>query len=486
MNRPHLKRRRIAALCAAALIIGSGVRAAGEDFPIYFPDSKLVVRAETVSRIIYLPVVDIIQYLGLPYTDALALETLTVRSGSSRLIVTRNSALISINDEIALLRSPVLRENNRWLAPIEFLNHLTRIAGTPFRYQAGKTRIFAGDVEAPELVMNAQNLGPITRLTIRSGAPLNIDIRRDESNNRAILVIDRAPVDPLRERIEQKDRLVHSIAFNDADGEPKIVLETTAEAGEIKITPADENRLFFVDVLRKVERSAEAPAAAAIPAPKPDTPPPQRKVRVVVIDPGHGGTDSGARNPANAEKDLTLAIARRLRTVLQRQLGATVLLTRDSDIELDNEARAAVANNNQANVFVSLHTGYSADKTDSGSSIFVMQDNFGPAPAPGESRTSLFLPWYLGYRTSRQASVRIAGLLQEELTKAVPGWKFPVRTAPLGVLASTTMPALVLEIGNINNSINVQTLVDGSFQDRFVNAVATAIQRFSADRAVAN
>lgn len=470
----------MAALCAAIFVFGTRLRAAADDFPIYFPDSRIVVKSEALNRTTYLPIVDIIQNLGLPYTDALALETITIRSGASRLVATRNRALISINDQIVLLQNPILRESNRWLVPIEFLTQgLTRLTGTPFRYRAGAPRIFAGDVRAPELVMNAQDLGPVTRLTIRTGVPVNLDVQHDDQNNRAIVRIDQAPVDPLRERIDQKDRLVNSIVFDDTDGEPKIVLETTDEAGEIRVTPSDGNQLFFVDVLRRAAQITEAAPPANVPAPRIDAPSPERRVRVIVIDPGHGGMDSGTTGPAAAEKDLTLTMARRLRTVLQNQLGATVLLTRDSDIALDNEARSAVANNNQANVFVSLHVGYSANKTDSGASLFIMPDNFGGGAGTGEPPGGMFLPWYLGYRTNRQASSRIAALFQEELTKAVPGWRFPVRKAPLGVLASATMPAIVLEMGNVNNSTNSQTLMDNAFQSRIASALVSAIQRFS-------
>jgi N-acetylmuramoyl-L-alanine amidase len=485
MIRRNLKRRQLAiilaALCAAVFIFGTRLRASAEDLPIYFADSKLVVESETVNGTLYIPIVQIIQHIGLPYTDALALETLTIRSGTSRLVATRNSALISINDRIVLLRSPILRENGRWLVPVEFLNQgLTRIAGIEFRHRTGTQRIFAGEVQAPEIVMNAQDLGPITRLTIRAGSPMNLNVQHDDPNNRAVVRIDKVPVDPLRERIDQKDRLVNSIAFNDSDGEPKIVLETTEAAGEIRITSADGNRVFFVDVSRRAEGTIEAAPPPVVPAPRVDGSAGERGVRVIVIDPGHGGIDSGANNPSGTEKDLTLALARRLRAALQSQLGATVLLTRDSDIALDNEARSAVANNNQANLFISLHAGYSSNQANSGSSIFVMSQDFGGVSNVRDSRNTLFLPWFLGYRTHRQASGQIAKLLQEELTGAVPGWKFPLRTAPLGVLASATMPAVVVEMGNFNNATNTQTMMDNPFQSRVVAAIVNAVQRFAA------
>jgi N-acetylmuramoyl-L-alanine amidase len=209
-----------------------------------------------------------------------------------------------------------------------------------------------------------------------------------------------------------------------------------------------------------------------------------------VIDPGHGGMDTGVKNQNISEKDFTLALARRLRTALQTRLGMTVLLTRDSDIPLDNEARSAVANNNQANLLISVHAGYSTNKVDADSSIFVMKENFGEASAastPVGTRDQLFLPWYLGYRIHRQESVQAANILQDELTKAIAGSKFLVRSAPLAVLSSATMPSLLIEIGNLSNASNAQTLVDGGFQSRLANTITDAVQRFSqSPKAAAN
>src|ERR1041385_9395290 len=123
----------LAALGAAVFIFGGLIRAADSNFPIYFPNSKLVVKAETFNRETYLPLRQVLESMGVPYTDALALETLTIRSGTSRLVVTKNSALMSYNDQIVLLPSPVPREDGRWLVPIEFLNNaLTGLTGTGF------------------------------------------------------------------------------------------------------------------------------------------------------------------------------------------------------------------------------------------------------------------------------------------------------------------------------------------------------------------
>jgi N-acetylmuramoyl-L-alanine amidase len=471
----------MAALAGAVFIFVTGTRAAENGFPIYFETSKLIVQAETVNRTVYLPLLDIVQFLKLPYTDAQALETFTIRSGTSRLVLTKNSGLISINDQILLLSSPILHEDNRWLVPTDFLSQgLTRITGLEFRYRAGTSRMFAGTVDAPELMMNAQTLGSITRLTIRFGAATKIEVHRDDPR-RVILRIDRNPLDPYREQLDHRDRLVRSIAFDDSDGNSKILVETAGEV-DVRVTPAEGNEIFFIDFGRPngiTGSSGTEPAPASIPKPDQPIASSQLKVKVIVIDPGHGGIDTGAQTTGTMEKDLTLAIARKLRVTLQNRLGTTVLLTRDSDVAMDNEARSAVANNNQANFFISLHIGYSADKTDFGSSIFVMKEEFGGSLTPAASRERLFLPWYLAYRLTRQESVDIAGLLQAELTKAIPDWKFSLRNAPLGVLSSTTMPSIVVELGNLNSAANRQSLLDAGFQNRLVGAIATAIQRFA-------
>jgi N-acetylmuramoyl-L-alanine amidase len=180
------------------------------------------------------------------------------------------------------------------------------------------------------------------------------------------------------------------------------------------------------------------------------------------------------------EKDLTLAIARRLRSTLQVRLGTTVIMTRDSDTALTSEARSSVANNNQANLFISLHVGNSANKSDFASSVYIIQDNFASSLAPAGPAQRLFQPWYLGYRNNRASSVEIAGFLSEELSNAFPGWNFPLRTGPVGVLASTTMPSVLIEIGNVNNPASTQALLDTTFQSKIATTVTAAVERFAA------
>src|SRR5207247_10675146 len=83
-------------------------------------------------------------------------------------------------------------------------------------------------------------------------------------------------------------------------------------------------------------------------------------IRTIAIDAGHGGEDEGAKSAGGTkEKDLTLAVARRLKAVIESRLGIRVLLTRDEDKNIPVDDRTATANNNKADLFLSRHAGAS-------------------------------------------------------------------------------------------------------------------------------
>ena len=113
-------------------------------------------------------------------------------------------------------------------------------------------------------------------------------------------------------------------------------------------------------------------------APDPDLPTlsdlaPPRTIRAIAIDPGHGGDDTGTRGPnGTLEKEVTLAVARRLRNLIESQLGLRVVLTRTTDTTVALDERAAIANNNRADLFISLHTNASVRESATGAEVFYL------------------------------------------------------------------------------------------------------------------
>jgi N-acetylmuramoyl-L-alanine amidase len=416
--------------------------------------------------------------MGLAFTDATALLTFTIQGQNSRLVLIPDTGFVAVNDQPMLLQSTIRREGGVWLVPVDFLSQgLSRVAGMEFRYRPGTKRVFAGRVQVAELAMNAQPLGGITRLTLRSGYSLDVDLQKELPQRRATLTIKGKPVDPARERLDYKDALVQSITFDDSEGLPRLTVALTDDVRDVRLTSAEDNRVYFVDFIKDpTTEPPVTPIAANASRPTPNIR--GGNVRVIVIDAGHGGIDSGTTNQGTLEKDLTLTFARRLRSELQSRLAATVILTRESDVVLTNEARAAVANNNQAGVFISLHTGYSPDKMAVGSSIYVMSPNF-TGGFPQFDNNRLFFPWYMAYRGSRAGSTALAAQLQQNLRQAFPNSKFPIRSGPLGVLTSATMPAVAVEIGNLNSETGIKTITDEAFQTKMAGSIAAGIERFA-------
>src|SRR5215475_2998020 len=82
----------VAALGAALFVFRGLIQAADSSFPIYFPNSKLVLQAEVMNRTMYLPVKEILGHLRLQYTDSVALETLTIHTINNQLVLTKNTA----------------------------------------------------------------------------------------------------------------------------------------------------------------------------------------------------------------------------------------------------------------------------------------------------------------------------------------------------------------------------------------------------------
>ena len=127
----------------------------------------------------------------------------------------------------------------------------------------------------------------------------------------------------------------------------------------VSIVLGSANRLATTDVPPPETGDTESPS---VPLPDLRVAP---AVRVVAIDAGHGGDDEGTVGPSTTlEKDVTLSVARRLRDAIVQRLGLRVILTRARDESVGLDQRAAIANNNKADLFISLHVNASVRALD--------------------------------------------------------------------------------------------------------------------------
>jgi N-acetylmuramoyl-L-alanine amidase len=219
-------------------------------------------------------------------------------------------------------------------------------------------------------------------------------------------------------------------------------------------------------------------------------------LRTIVIDPGHGGEEQGTRGAGGVlEKDLVLDVARRLRSVLDSRLGVRVLLTRDDDRVVLHDDRASLANNNKADLFISLHANSSPNKSAKGAEVFYLSlDGLGaearklaesseskPVPVVGGgSRDIDLILWDMAQARHLADSAAFAMLVEEEMRRRVDMSPNPIQQAPFRVLVAANMPAVLVEMGFLSNPEQEGQLTSDDFKNRVVQALFDAIVRYRA------
>jgi N-acetylmuramoyl-L-alanine amidase len=203
---------------------------------------------------------------------------------------------------------------------------------------------------------------------------------------------------------------------------------------------------------------------------------PARPPDTVVIDPGHGGDDTGVRGAGGLlEKQLTLDIAQRLKAQLEGRVGVRVLLTRSDDVALGPDARASLANNNRGSLFLSLHANAAFSPSLTGAEIYTAA---AADPLAEEGQAIELLPWNGVQARHTAASARLAGLLHDELSRAVPMSPRQVQAAAMRPLVGVNMPAVVVEMLYLTNAEQEKLAADDAFKDGIAQKLADAIARF--------
>jgi N-acetylmuramoyl-L-alanine amidase len=253
--------------------------------------------------------------------------------------------------------------------------------------------------------------------------------------------------------------------------------------------------------------AAPGSGAAVVPAPQPAAPPPplpagpgappapRRAGFVVVIDPGHGGEEEGARGPSGLlEKEVTLDIARRLGGLLKSDDDLEVIMTRDDDRRVGLDERTAVANHAKADLFVSIHANSSRRDSAQGSETYFLSyqatDDEARAVAAlennsmqldkgvsGQSGLDLIL-WDMAQSAFLKQSSDLAETIQDRLNEALGVRNRGIKQAPFRVLMGATMPAVLVEVAFISSPAEEQRLRQAGFKDQIASSIAQSIRSF--------
>ncbi len=175
--------------------------------------------------------------------------------------------------------------------------------------------------------------------------------------------------------------------------------------------------------------------------------------KVVVIDPGHGGSDPGTSSITNKhEKDFTLKLSLKVQALLLKEPNIKVVMTRDSDVYPTRSERVQLANQLNADVFVSIH----------GNSVL-------SAPQVNGTET---------YYYQRSSSKDLANVIHKYLIKAIGLRDRGVKNGSLQVIRETTMPAVLLEIGFLSNSAEEKLLQSDDIQNKAAQAIVDGIKEY--------
>ena len=213
------------------------------------------------------------------------------------------------------------------------------------------------------------------------------------------------------------------------------------------------------------------------------------KKYTIVVDPGHGGRDSGARGNGYNEKDIALQVATRLANNLRQDYN--VIMTRDSDFFVPLDTRAKIGNDANADFFISIHLNSGSSSSANGTEVFYFskkdQGSYAAQVAKFENKVdgsygdvpfSDFILNDIFYRKNQKTSQAIAESVLNNLINTTGLRRRGVFGANFAVLRGSNSPAILVELGFMNNYSDLSQYLTPDGQERAANAIGNAIRSY--------
>jgi len=399
-----------------------------------------------------------------------------VVSGNDRVVLTAGQSTVSSAGRLVSLSAPVTRSGSTWLVPVDFLRALNR--GIDVR--RGSRLIVVAPAVVPRVTPQFERTATGGRLLLSIDPGVTTRVTRDGDVISVRFQASGLDVEPL------SGAPADLIAGLRSDGASLLV-----DLGSAVTNVRGDDGL---DAGRVTIELIGAPPTTAAPSLTPIAPLDRAPgIRTIAIDAGHGGDDLGARGAdGTLEKDVTMAVAQRVKALLEARLGVRVIFTRDGDAPATADRRAALANNNKADLFVSLHANSSPVAAVRGAQVLSLDAGGyagveGAAPrsdAPalpvpvvgGGTRLIDAVPWQLAQLPHVSVSSSLATIMAQRLSGAgVTMHTTPVAVAPLRVLVGANMPAILIELGMLSNVEDATALATAAHLAILADAIALAI-----------
>jgi len=500
-----MHRRHLLPILVVALGLPVGVWAqAAATLTILTKDGRSALPITAVGSQEYLDIADIDQAFGTTSREDRVTGGLTVTAGNRSIVLTANQNVVSVSGRLASLPAPALRRDGRWLVPLDFLPRALALAlDTRLDLRRAARLLIVGDLRVPRVVARvdagSSNVNVVFEVTP------NTEARVSTQTGRLIVQFDADALDLTVPTLSQQPFLF-SIAAGDSPA--SVVLATGPRYARYRASTSQADAgsgRVSIELLPPAGETPTTPPAGAAPPPAAGPPPPDTRpslaqmastgLRTVVIDPGHGGDEQGAQGSRGTlEKDITLAVARKLRTLIESRLGLRVFLTRDDDRTMALDDRSAFANEHKADVFLSIHANAALRPAVKGAEVYYLtvdradtearrraEDTGTVLPALGGGTRAIdLILWETAQARYLEQSSALAGLIERAMGASLEMSARAVRQAPFRVLVGANMPAALVELGYLTNPEQEAQLASPAYQDTLALALYDALTQFRA------
>jgi N-acetylmuramoyl-L-alanine amidase len=490
-----------AALCLLTVALPAQ-QSAALPYTVVTREARRPLAARTINGQEMFALDDLTRLFNLNVREDAAAASLTISVGAQTVLLSTQQPLASVGGRMTSLPAAPAREGRTWYVPVDFVSRvLAPISPTKIDLRKPSRLLLVGDIRMPRLAARVEALGAQSRVTLDVAPATGHTVSQEPG--RVVVRFEADALDAPDLRANTTTDLVTGVHLGDTP--QTVAIDVTPRFGSFRATdqpgPAGATRIV-IDLLPQTETAPQTPQTPQ-PQPRPqapDTPPlldlpPPGGLRTIVIDPGHGGDDAGVKGTRGTlEKSVTLAVARRLKAAIEARLGARVLLTHDGDQTVGLDQRAAVANNNKADLFISLHASASLRPAVAGAQVFYLGlEGYGDAAqraaqAPrdalpvlgGGTREIEIIPWEMAQARYVDASAAFARAVEAALHDRVPMSPRSLQQAPLRVLVGVNMPAVLVELGFLTNAQQEQQLLAEDQQSALAQALVDGIMRYRA------
>ncbi|HEY3350233.1 MAG TPA: N-acetylmuramoyl-L-alanine amidase [Thermoanaerobaculia bacterium] len=399
------------------------------------------------------------------------------------------SPIAVVDTKVVNLASPVRASSlGAWAEPEFFVRVLGPLTGQTLAWDKGTRTLSAKKSDFVEVGVepSVAELGDVTKIVLRFSQSPSYAV--EATAEQVVLHFPGARLTtPSPERVLDSPRVARLLMRG---GEVTIVFRERGLVANVYALGTPPR--LVVDVARKAGAAPSAAPAAPVPSPAA-----AKNVKTIVVDPGHGGTEEGAKGPGGSlEKDATLALGKTVAETLQRR-GYRVLLTRTTDAAVGLDDRAAAANAAKADVFLSLHCNASRAASAHGTEVYYLSldasDRAAAALAESENRAAPGAPsaeknaavrdldlilWDLAQNQHLGASARLAEIVQADFNRLLGITTRGVKQAPFRVLIGVNAPAVLVEVSFITNPDEEKKINSEEFRRQVSDTLAGSLETY--------